>query len=1556
MHKNIADRNRYHLWFLWIIALMLSLPLNGQSQLPTLTDTVSPVSTAQDSPVVQVMVSADPVMWISPGAVLDLIIRAEGEGGTRLYLRADSLPGFAGSWTDQTSGFVQGDAGVEAILSFHPQEADGGTYTVLFTAEVEHASGTVTDTLRQTIIVSSQILPEPPYTANTYNEIRWIPIQAFSEVLSVSAAGKFPQQDPSTAGFSSTDTVSQIVEDLQHGKRYQYYIRSTLKSGDMVASDTVYSTQDNDFPGTVTLSETDFDLNGMVILRWNLQDGDEGSFVDRFQVLRKRASEGEFTPIDTIPARFAMDLEPQSAYPDFIQAGEPYYPDRPDITLESVPAELQHAAWIRQEYDQRWNMKDQALSWISKDSVRVYIAFDANAESLPQWMQSYGDAGANITFTNLSRELKLYSRDYGPGRISLGGNYAGGAEFPALDPMMYAVLVEPLSPEVQQFRFGEYFYRDASLIDPNGKRYVYKVRAVDAAGNVGEGIPSGELLIDLTPPCIPEFEDWFVFQDPLTGQKYGRDMANQLCIIDPADLQLCDGLATVDSIQFQVARDSARYFTPEDDVDRTGLFFDSGWVPDYCYTVDFVEYLQQVSLADSNFVNGHNYLYRVRAKDIHGNMSSWSDTVSAIQDVFPPGDVSNFTGITSGPVIQLRWDEAFDAASGVDSYQLYRNSTPIGETDGTAFEDSISHLQMPGEYLYRIGSTDRVGHVRSPFASSRKVVVRKPGIHPDSATAKFVLPDTITTARDTVNIVIETTGPGVLEQTVYITGPHGLDSTVTTHISDTMTVNLPGGNGVYQVSVKQRYTDALSIPSNALIFNKFQGTVSPPEDLAAENESKAPGDIRLSWTHPDSEEIDVYHVFTWWDGQQQPEEPIATVSDTSWTYAAGVGKLKKIAYQCYRFRVKAEDIHGNLSPGSPAVAEYASTPPRIIQDSVQTDAGKLRICWERPAPLPNLGAENYDAIVEIYSGHISDSTRIDSTRVYDNPSCYSLYSQLKPQTYVIRVKEILIGEQEFQFCSDHYESAWSVPYYFPYENIPEAVTSLAIQPLPIPPDEETGSVLLSWEEYNDPSVESYLVEVWRSDIESEGISKRIQVKTDSIGGLAADGVWHFTVAALDTLGQRSVDNDTLQLRFEPRWMFTPEVSELTPKFFRDSITVHWDWINASGNPVGNIYGAEMVQTEISIDPEFGDYRTRSGWVPASNGAYTFHQDQSDYPFVNSQNNVLYARVRAREAEGNLSPWSSEYPELHSGDGGPVRAEYDVVPPAVIGCNVDSVKAPRFNSGHVVNVILEWNPSEDEQSGVHRYEIVRNDTTVVGVVLSAEKRFRFTDRNLAGDSSLLDHRWTVHAIDSANNRQPEGIAAQVPNLIQPPETGRFTPPNRLSWEESETVFPVEEIRYRVQVTNDSILFGIPGGAYEASAWLDTASYSFRRQHEPLYWRVKARAGELESPWSGIFDNYTLPVSNKKFLVTQNYPNPFNPTTVIYYTVPENRSAGMAVRIDIYDLRGRRVKTLVDGYKTSGVYSVTWNGTNETGKVCASGVYYYRIHAGTNVVTRKMLFLR
>jgi len=92
--------------------------------------------------------------------------------------------------------------------------------------------------------------------------------------------------------------------------------------------------------------------------------------------------------------------------------------------------------------------------------------------------------------------------------------------------------------------------------------------------------------------------------------------------------------------------------------------------------------------------------------------------------------------------------------------------------------------------------------------------------------------------------------------------------------------------------------------------------------------------------------------------------------------------------------------------------------------------------------------------------------------------------------------------------------------------------------------------------------------------------------------------------------------------------------------------------------------------------------------------------------------------------------------------------------------------------------------------------------------------------------------------------------------------------------------------------------------------------------------------------------------RSFVLEQNFPNPFNPNSVIRYQL----SAARDVELTIYNLKGQKIRTLVNTKKETGLHSVSWNGKDNAGNVVASGVYIYRMTAGEFVDAKKLTLLR
>ena len=107
-------------------------------------------------------------------------------------------------------------------------------------------------------------------------------------------------------------------------------------------------------------------------------------------------------------------------------------------------------------------------------------------------------------------------------------------------------------------------------------------------------------------------------------------------------------------------------------------------------------------------------------------------------------------------------------------------------------------------------------------------------------------------------------------------------------------------------------------------------------------------------------------------------------------------------------------------------------------------------------------------------------------------------------------------------------------------------------------------------------------------------------------------------------------------------------------------------------------------------------------------------------------------------------------------------------------------------------------------------------------------------------------------------------------------------------------------------------------------------------------------------SGITD-VTQPsfVVPEKASLSQNFPNPFNPSTTITFTLPGTRT----VALDVFDVTGRHIRSIVNGTMGAGVHTARWDGRDDRGSAAASGAYFITMKAGSDfAATRKMILAK
>ena len=197
----------------------------------------------------------------------------------------------------------------------------------------------------------------------------------------------------------------------------------------------------------------------------------------------------------------------------------------------------------------------------------------------------------------------------------------------------------------------------------------------------------------------------------------------------------------------------------------------------------------------------------------------------------------------------------------------------------------------------------------------------------------------------------------------------------------------------------------------------------------------------------------------------------------------------------------------------------------------------------------------------------------------------------------------------------------------------------------------------------------------------------------------------------------------------------------------------------------------------------------------------------------------------------------------------------------------------------------------------------------------------------------------------------------PPTLELPADGAINVSQPVTWDWSD-VFGATKYHIQIDdnsdfnslvVDNDSRIasnFTWDGLAYETDYW----------------WRVRSGNDCGWSDWSLVWtfstdeqtDVREIPSEElpSEFTMSQNYPNPFNPVTNIDFALPR----ATHVRVDVFNILGSRISTLVDGYLSAGYKSVEWDGRSNSGQAVSSGVYLFRITAGEFSASRKALLMK
>jgi hypothetical protein len=260
------------------------------------------------------------------------------------------------------------------------------------------------------------------------------------------------------------------------------------------------------------------------------------------------------------------------------------------------------------------------------------------------------------------------------------------------------------------------------------------------------------------------------------------------------------------------------------------------------------------------------------------------------------------------------------------------------------------------------------------------------------------------------------------------------------------------------------------------------------------------------------------------------------------------------------------------------------------------------------------------------------------------------------------------------------------------------------------------------------------------------------------------------------------------------------------------------------------------------------------------------------------------------------------------------------------------------------IVYELGEFEINGNPINLYPYI--DTLIVGNTGKWEEMFR-TEPFLVSDKSSLSHFRGFDVIDpnTLATILPKGIKIELRLEVVDAKSGKV-----ITTPDLQTItgdLPSNSREFK------NLLFDL-GGNQEVflRVGLDLPKGIPIKQSMVEVYYIEDVEGSFQKPFANENTTSSIEQDPSSFALGNNYPNPFNPVTTIAFDLPSNGY----VNLDIYDISGRRVKTLVNKNMEAGKYHVVWDGHDEYGNEVASGTYFYRIKAGSFQNIKKMVLLR
>lgn len=346
------------------------------------------------------------------------------------------------------------------------------------------------------------------------------------------------------------------------------------------------------------------------------------------------------------------------------------------------------------------------------------------------------------------------------------------------------------------------------------------------------------------------------------------------------------------------------------------------------------------------------------------------------------------------------------------------------------------------------------------------------------------------------------------------------------------------------------------------------------------------------------------------------------------------------------------------------------------------------------------------------------------------------------------------------------------------------------------------------------------------------------------------------------------------------------------------------------------------------------------YLDGPNAADFILDDQNIYPHALAPTATMSISVSFAPVVSGLH---EAYVEFEVSDD--FTSEFFEIPLSGIGMELDAPENLEAEIVHWHDVELTWDSPQTGRIERHReligYDVYRNDFLISPDTPLPPETTSFIDHEVpAGDNN-----YQVRAVytDTCAGSEIVSLTIQGPvsAVEMDPEPGEYQGSIEVTLftatDDAEIYFTLDG----EDPTDESYLYEVPILLAE-----DT---TIKARAFNVGWETSSiSTGEYIIVVSVEEDDLT-PVTTK---LHANYPNPFNPDTVIFFTLERTDR----VTIEIFDIRGKRVKILVDEVLTSGMHQTVWRGNDNMGKQMPSGVYFYRMTTSDHNEIRKMILIK